>query len=266
MGTQEGRHIEIFNCFELVFKVVDASKGGIEFDPQLIKHRLEAYTKIFPSFEFLGWYSSSSKNEPTDADKIVHKKMQAYNENSLYLILNSSVSQKSAAGRKELPVFIYDTSILSSGIGFQYNLIQYKIETLESERISVDHIAKQTDSLQVNSRLSSNMQTTLNALKLLKSRLKALINIVNNSEEVKKNNDFMRRLNNICSQLPIVSKENFNKEMLSEYADTTFVTQLATITKGFDMLSDLVENYSQAFESKMGGHLGGGMMNFNEFF
>lgn len=74
MGKQEGRHIEIFNSYELKYKTVPAKDGGILVDEVFTKQRMEAYAKMFPDFEFLGWYSTSAKNEGTEADKIVHKK------------------------------------------------------------------------------------------------------------------------------------------------------------------------------------------------
>lgn len=106
----------------------------------MTKTRLEAYAKMFPDFEFLGWYSTSDINLPSNEDKIVHKKFQAYNENALYMILNTKIDLKKDPSKKNMPVFIYESVFASAGnaASMSFNKVNYKTETLEAERISVD--------------------------------------------------------------------------------------------------------------------------------
>ncbi len=96
------------------------------------------------------------------------------------------------------------------------------------------------------------MQSSLNALKSLRSRLNFLIDMVKNSEEVRKNHEFMRRLNNICSQLPITSQQDFDKQALGEYADLSAVNMLASVTKGFEMINELIDDFKTAVPKKAG--------------
>jgi hypothetical protein len=72
--------------------------------------------------------------------------------------------------------------------------LDYELATSDSERISVDHVAKAQDSSINTSMLSQNMRASLNALKLLRRKIRFLIDIARNSEEVRKNHNFMRKL------------------------------------------------------------------------
>ena len=92
------------------------------------------------------------------------------------------------------------------------------------------------------------MVTHMNALRLLKSHLKTLVKLVKESPEVRRNHGFMRKLANICNQLPIISEKEFGEEAFDEYSDSSLVSHLSTMTKGFDQLNDLVEHFNTAFE------------------
>jgi len=117
------------------------------------------------------------------------------------------------------------------------------LATSDSERIAVDHVAKAIDTGSRTSMLSQNLVSTLNAIKLLRSKIRFLIDIVNNSPEVKKNHEFMRRLNNICNQLPISLKSTYDKEVFTDYSDIAAINNLAAVTKGFELLNGLIDDF-----------------------
>jgi hypothetical protein len=77
--------------------------------------------------------------------------------------------------------------------------LDYTLASSDSERIAVDNVAKAVDPNAKTSTLSTNMVASLNALKILRRKIKFLIDIVKNSEEVRKNHEFMRKLNQICT-------------------------------------------------------------------
>lgn len=64
-----------------------------------------------------------------------------------------------------------------------------------AEQIAVDGIAHAVDPFAKVSALSQGMAAPLNAIKILRSKVNFLINAVEKSEEVRKNHNFMRRLN-----------------------------------------------------------------------
>ena len=92
IGKQQGRVIELVNTVELSFKRAAEADGSIQIDDEFCSQRLDAYKKLFPDLDCLGWYSSTMNNQsdlPTNADVIVHKKMQRFTENPLYIIMNT---------------------------------------------------------------------------------------------------------------------------------------------------------------------------------
>jgi len=77
----------------------------------------------------------------------------------------------------------------------------------------------------------------------------------------------MRDLNQICSCLPITTRENFDKNAFSEYSDIAAVNLLASVTKGFELLNGLLENYrlydgnrGNMMSEMMDGTFGRGML------
>jgi hypothetical protein len=71
---------------------------------------------------------------------------------------------------------------MESGHG-DFIRLDYSLATSDSERIAVDHVAKALDSstAATTSQLSQTMRASLNALKLLRRKIKFLIDIVKNS-------------------------------------------------------------------------------------
>ena len=53
----------------------------------------------------------------------------------------------------------------------------------------------------------------------------------------------MRKLNQICTQLPITKRESFNANVFEEYSDIAAVNLMASVTKGFEMMNELLEDY-----------------------
>ena len=57
----------------------------------------------------------------------------------------------------------------------------------------------------------------------------------------------MRKLNQICAQLPITSRETYEKHAFGEYSDIATVNLLASITKGFELLNELFSDYKISY-------------------
>ena len=96
-----------------------------------------------------------------------------------------------AQQKSKLPYFLYELKKESG----TFERLEYSLATSDSERISVEHVAKAIDPNARTSALSQNLLSTLNAIKILRKKVKTLIELVKGSEEVRKNHDFMRRLN-----------------------------------------------------------------------
>ncbi|CAO1625257.1 unnamed protein product [Parajaminaea phylloscopi] len=198
LGTQNGRHVEIHNTFEIK---VD-SNGAL--DHSFFKSRQAQLKQTFPTFDVLGWYSNGV--QPTQSDVVVHRQLLDYNESPLFLQLSPNPSE---LGRKggELPIELYESQMelkadkvdrdqaeSSSGRGgaspspAQAGLVfvkcaKYRIETGEAERIAVDYASKPSgSSVQVSasggpvvsghhSAVISSLESQQSGIRMLQSRI-----------------------------------------------------------------------------------------------
>lgn len=57
LGKQEGKILELINTIEISYK---KEKGSIILDDAFLKLRLDAYKKMFPNLDCVGWYSTGT--------------------------------------------------------------------------------------------------------------------------------------------------------------------------------------------------------------
>ncbi|CAO2842749.1 unnamed protein product [Amaranthus hypochondriacus] len=81
IGIQQGRTVEIFNSFELLY-------GSLTnfFDPGFLEKKQELYKKLFPNFYVLGWYSTGI--DAQESDMFIHKALIDINESPGYVLLH----------------------------------------------------------------------------------------------------------------------------------------------------------------------------------
>ena len=60
LGKQEGKALEINNTIEIYYKV--GGDKALIIDEAFLKKRLDAYKKMFPNLDCVGWYSTGSEN------------------------------------------------------------------------------------------------------------------------------------------------------------------------------------------------------------
>lgn len=251
LGKQQGRHLEICNSLELKFK----SSKGVEdrgtIDEGFCRERLDNYKKLFPELDPVGWYitGKNQTDAPSPAIGAIHKQFQQFVESPLLIILNPE--SEDARKKKALPIFIYECELAQS----QFIRVDYSLATEDSERIAVDNVAKAVDSSTVatTSQLSSSMTAPLNALKVLRRKIKFLVDLVRNSPEVRANHNFMRKLQQICAQLPIANRADFEEHAFSEYADVSAVNLLGTVLKASEQLNSLCDDFKIYSQGNMGG-------------
>jgi len=142
LGHQQGKQMELLNSFELL--TVPPPEGSecnsdekVIIDEEFLKTKLSQFSEVFPDQEFLGWYSTGSQLYPYDTT--IQKMFMAHNESPLYMIMDSVRASIS----KELPLEVFESEvrIVNNQPEVKFCSIPYKIETLEAERIAVDHIA-----------------------------------------------------------------------------------------------------------------------------
>ncbi|KAF5948952.1 hypothetical protein HYC85_014909 [Camellia sinensis] len=189
IGVQRGRTVEIFNSFELLSdpsthsldRPVPREKARTLSVPLFLSMIFFYYyyyffcfgdKKVFPNFYILGWYSTGS--EAQEADMQIHKALMDINESPVYVLLNPSINH----AQKDLPVTIYESELhVIDGIPqLIFVRSSYTIETVEAERISIDHVAhlKPSDGGSAATQLAAHLTGIHSAIKMLNSRIRVL--------------------------------------------------------------------------------------------
>jgi hypothetical protein len=104
--------------------------------------------------------------------------------------MNTAIPDK-AKTKRHLPFVLYE----GSADGFKR--CGCIVEPLESERIALEDAHRDISGATDKSMVGINVKGTLDAMTLLKKNVQHLIKIVRESEEVRSNPRFMRKLNSI---------------------------------------------------------------------
>lgn len=237
LGKQEGRSVKILHAFETKY---DDETNTI--DKPFTQRRLDSFAKIFPDFEFVGWYGTCYKEMDTeilDWEPALNKQFEVFKDNPLFLKMNVSLEmrnemEKKGHSKKDMPITIYEKNQDKELVKFQYT-----IQPSEPERIALDDAKKDISSTKDRSQLSVNLIATLNSIKLLRKNVMSLIEIIKNVPEIKKNHDIMRQIASICNRLPLVSDtDEYNMELFTEYSDTVLVNELGVLNKAIEQIQE----------------------------
>ncbi|GAB4846986.1 COP9 signalosome complex subunit 6a [Ancistrocladus abbreviatus] len=243
IGIQRGRTVEIFNSFELLYDLSTQS-----LDRTFLEKKQELYKKVFPHFYILGWYSTGSDAEESDMQ--IHKALMDINESPVYVLLNPSVNH----AQKDLPIIIYESELhVIDGIPqliFVHS--SYTIETVEAERISVDHVAhlKPADGGSAATQLAAHLTGIHSAIKMLNSRVRILYQylLAMQKGEIPCENSLLRQVSSLLRRLPAIKSGKFQDDFLMEYNDTLLVTYLAMLTNCSSAMNELVDKINTAYE------------------
>ncbi|XP_027921986.1 COP9 signalosome complex subunit 6a [Vigna unguiculata] len=243
IGVQKGRTVEIFNSFELLY---DPSTHSL--DRTFLEKKQELYKKVFPHFYILGWYSTGSDAE--ESDMHIHKALMDINESPVYVLLNPSINHS----QKDLPVSIYESELhVIDGIPqLIFVLSSYTIETVEAERISVDHVAhlKPSDGGSAATQLAAHLTGIHSAIKMLHSRIKVLNHylLAMQKGDVPCENSLLRQVSSLLRRLPAIESGKFQDDFLMEYNDTLLISYLAMLTNCSSGMNELVDKFNTAYD------------------
>mmetsp|Transcript_6037 Transcript_6037/g.8219 ORF Transcript_6037/g.8219 Transcript_6037/m.8219 type:complete len:305 (-) Transcript_6037:84-998(-) len=254
IGAQEGRRIDVHNSFELI---VEEADQGRAIDLEFFQQRLAQYLEVFPRYEFLGWYSTG--REPRETDKALHRKMQEVtaNENPFLLLLDTErMEVEKAAQSEDLPVKVYDSTahIEQGELKVEWNEVTYAIDTLEAERIAVNHVAKSatTTATGHSSDFTQHTGGLANSVVMLSNRVKELLDY---TKEIKagrapKNQEILRQMLSISQALQASHPEALRREFCGEFNDGALIVLLASLTKACASTSDLLDKFQLAHDKK----------------
>jgi len=252
LGAQVGRRVDVHNSFELI------QEGGLQaMDLEFFRQRLAQYLEVFPTYEFLGWYSTGSS--PQESDKALHKKIQevSANENPFVLLLDTErMNREKINQSEELPVKVYDsTAHLEAGsLKIEWNEVPYAIDTLEAERIAVNHVAKTATAAAAGHTSDFTQHTSglANSVVMLNNRVKELLDYMREvkAARVPKNHEVLRQMLSICQALEAIHQRSLQDEFCGEFNDAALVVLLASLTKVCANTSDLLDKFQLAHDKK----------------
>ncbi|KIM48341.1 hypothetical protein M413DRAFT_440067 [Hebeloma cylindrosporum] len=239
LGTQNGREVEIVNTFEL------AVVGDNELvDHEFLVSRRDQYKQVFPSLEFIGWYTVAPR--PTSRHITLHEQFTGYCSTPLLLILQPSLAliSSSDVNAQTLPFKAYEPTIelrdrKSRSV---YIEVPYNVETGEAERIAVDWTARGGGS---GTSLESHLQTQRSAVKMLHERILVLVKYVTNviAGQARPDHTILRSLSALLASLPASENKYFREEFNTEYGDVQLTAFLSSLTKSTNILNDLVDKH-----------------------
>ncbi|GAA6042636.1 hypothetical protein JCM8097_008257 [Rhodosporidiobolus ruineniae] len=285
LGTQQGREVDILNSFEIVVKPSgEDGNGPLEVDHAYFVTRRDQFKQVFPTFDFLGWYSIGSA--PTPEDAALHKQFFEYNETPLYLQLSPPSSLTTG---KDLPVTVYESTLeLVDGQPTPVFVpAPFEIETGEAERVAVDHVSKPMEGGEggASSSLIASLSTQRSALSMLHDRLKVVLAYLHavTSGKARKDPETLRQIAALVASLPGAldpaeaakgkgkeveavgesEKEGgeqgeFEKEFLTEYNDVLLTNYLAALTKQLLTANELLDKQLLLVTAPSGSSAGGG--------
>ncbi|CAM6033129.1 unnamed protein product [Sphagnum compactum] len=245
LGVQTGRTVEIFNSFELHY---DATQNVL--DRAFLESKQEQYKKVFPKYDVLGWYSTGSDIQ--DSDMLIHKALTDINESPVYLLLNPAINH----AQKDLPIAIFESELhVIEGVpSLIFVNASYTIETVEAERISVDHVAhiKPSDGSSAATQLAAHLTGMHSAIKMLNSRIRVLHHHLVSIQkgEAPYDHSLLRQVSSLVRRLPAIDSSRFQDDFLMEYNDTLLMTYLATITKCSSNMNELVDKFNTAYDKQ----------------
>jgi len=228
-GCQTGQSIHVYDSFELPFK--QGESGTFKMNEEFLRKKLELLTAVFPTYELLGWYAVGQ--ELSEEDMFIHREFGRFNESPLFLMLDPNITPET----KELPVKMFEsiTQVINDVPAMTFVDIEFSIETVEPERITVDHIVK--DGGDTGSRVSPlvrNLGELQNSVSMLTKRVRCLEKYLRlvKAGEIPVDHVLLREISGICNTLPLHNSQAFDDEFQKEYNDTLLIRHLATLTKG----------------------------------
>jgi len=215
-----------------------------------IEKKRRLWTAVFTNYELLGWYTVGG-GKPESWCTSVHRSMLPFNEVPLFVQMNSAVDMNS----KHLPLSIFEmeTHMVDEKPVSTFVPLDYKLETLQAERIAVDQITKLTPTDGVST-LEVQNQTVITSLRTLESKIDALVRSLKSMQEQGGASDgeqhtLLRKAAKILQQLPAIDSSKFQSSFDNELKDCLMLSYLAAATKTTSSLTDLNDIYSTVFPS-----------------
>lgn len=202
-----------------------------------------------PKYEIMGWYATGKAL--SDKEKAMYEQVVPFNESPLLLLLDVHPD----ASAREIPMTLFETEYkVGAGVTPELRFMKtiYRIETTDSERLAVDHIARATNTpsgANNHSQLTSHLDSMSRAIKMLRMRIGIITEYLQatQSGQLEANMALLRRISALTKMLPGLDA-NLQQELLNEHNDTILLTYLATVMKAAATVSELIDKFNLTYD------------------
>ena len=198
----------------------------------------------------IGWYSTAEG--VVEGDLKIHQGLCEISDSLLYLTLDPALALAGTA--RELPITIYESEVhvVEEKLTTTFAVVPYKIDSIESERIAVDHVAHILPTGEGSSgyAFSQHLGTQYTAVSMLSERVEVLQRYVQAVQGGKApaDRELLRQIKSLCSRLPALDTDKFHDESMRDFNNTLLVAYLGCITKGTGLVNDVVDKYNLAYD------------------
>jgi len=251
--------VKVYETIEIAFEQ-DSKTGQIVWQQESFESDMNLFKEVYPSYEFLGWYSTGSKID-TAVDSPVHTSMTKYNDRPLYLLLDVNAPEDS----RELPIEIYEEELHVVGDKTTKEWVKsaYKVDSDEAERVTAVHCAKVvSDENKEQSAIVPQLTSLHKAITSLNQRIKALHSYLQDvrAGKVVADQKILREIKGLCNRLPTMDTADFKQDFLLEYSDALLIVYLSALSKGSGAIAEAMEKFNTAYAGKGRGMGGAGAL------
>lgn len=203
-----------------------------------------------PKYEIMGWYATGKAL--SEKETAMYQQVIPFNEAPLLLLLDVHPD----ASAREIPMSLYETEHKVGATGtpeLKFLKSIYRIETTDSERLAVDHVARASnvsgDSGNGPSQLTAHLDSMSRAIKMLRMRIGIIIEYLQATQtgDLTANLALIRRISALTKMLPGLDS-NLQQELLNEHNDAVLLTYLATVMKAASTVNDLIDKFNLTYD------------------
>lgn len=251
IGKQKDRTIEIMNSFELSYNVIDDT--SLVIDRDYYNSKEEQFKQVFCDMDFLGWYiTGTGSDKPSLQDIELHKQIINIAESPIFLKMNPH------GGHTDLPVKVYESiiDIMNGQTKMLFVELSYTLSTEDAERIGVDHVARMSSNdAQENSLVAETLTVQFNAIKMLHTRLKLILEHLKEGKNLDKsnNNEILREYVSLCHRLPVMESPEFYRDLYTHCNDVALIAYLGVLTKCSNEVNDFCNKFNALYDRQVVG-------------
>eukprot|EP01084_Bolivina_argentea_P157143 273848_1 len=242
MGTEDGLDISIYDAVEVVYDVgMEMEEGGgsgetVALNVDIVKKQKELFTAVYSNYNVLGWYSVGE--EVCSEDAFIHKQIQQFNQNPLFLLMNP----KAVEGSKNMPILLHEgeVHVVNDCPTTIFVTLNFQITMMAAEEASAEHISRAKTPGETG--LESHFGALGTSLRALKSRISVLKLCL---EKIQAGNlppdwGLLREISSLTTRLEMRRRDGVSElqfDFNQAHSDVLLLTYLAALQEATSNLS-----------------------------